>query len=772
MTMKSISVILLLIGLAIPYHADGQKLQYRPGQEFRSLNTDAYEFAIQKNGRLDVSLTSTTPVFLNAFPMYWKDGDDEPKPFKIDGRFSQRYKVDDPLGEGQGMIIKFKNLEWSLRAYPAKPYFAVQVAYVNTGKKPVTLKALYPWCIGDPTDGAIILGAGTSQAKLLSDFTGPHPILTSGPEKPSSSIALVNMTNSRSIIAGFLTGNKASTSVAVNRSPDQKEDIYDWFRAKCVFDPPITLEPGERVDSEVFYIALAEPNPIRGVERLAKAIQVINQLPTQDISPTQGWYMNSSNGPLNERSVLNMLGFMDANLKQYGWTHLTIGRGWDDETGTWNPNMTAFPRGLKPITEYAHQRGLTVGLEITPFTVPVSSRWRRDHPDWVTVPGQDSRDHLGVDMNILDVTQPDVQSHLEKLGHRISTDWGFDAVHGVDAAAVTWADGFQHGQTTRTEAMKMGMSAFRNGLGSHVQIWQDAEGAAAYTHVSGKSYLAHAPDDWPYRPLQRQESVVAQATQAARQTMSNPHLGVPQYAFVNDDTFSPSQQRAWLTALALSGSSIQIAAPLDKISKTSMDMLTKILPLPERPAKPLDLFHSARPRIWYTPITTPFGEWHIVALFNWNTARPQDINIPFVPLQLRPGAFYTVYDFWADTYYGTAREGVKITVPPSSVRLIGLRPLEKRPMVLALNRHILMGTAEFQDIQWDARTRTLKGTFEGIQHTDYGLSVLVPENFAAETVGTSQGPPQWQMKEKNVLKMNIRTESNGPLDWEIRFSSP
>jgi Melibiase/Alpha galactosidase C-terminal beta sandwich domain len=769
-TRTLIAALFLLTGLAIAHHADAQLLQYRPGQEYRSLNTDAYQIAIQKNGRLDVALGSTTPVFLNAFPMYWEEGDDAPRPFKTDGRFSRRYKVDDLLGKGQGMLIQYKNLEWTLRAYPAKPYFAVQAAYVNTGKKPVTIKALYPWCIGDPKDGAIILGTGTAQSKLLSDFVGAHPVLTSGPEKPSSSLALVNMSTNRSVVAGFLTGARASTSVTLNRTPAQTEDLYDWFRAQCVFDPPVTLNPGERLDSEVFYIALAESNPVRGVERFAKAVQVVNQLPSQGVSPTQGWYMSSTSGPVNERSVLNMLGFMDANLKPYGWTHLTIGSGWDDSSGSWMPDPAAFPRGIRPIADYAHQRGLTLGLEIAPFTVPVSAPWLRDHPDWVSAPASSIPGAPSADMSILDASQPLVQSYLAALGDRVGTKWGVDAVHGVNTAALSQADSVQQESTTRVEAMRLGLASFREGLGPDVQIWQNADDSAPFAAVSGKSYLAHAPTEWRYRPLQQQESVVAQATQAARQSLSNPHLGVSQYAFVNNDHFSIGQQRAWLTALALSGSSIQIDASLDKVSPSSLDMLTRILPLPERPAKPMDLFFTSRPRIWYVPIHTPFGEWNIVALFNWSTARPQDITIPFAPLSLQPGAFYSVYDFWADTYYGSAKEGVKITVPPASVRLIGLRPLQNRPMVLALNRHILMGTAEFRDIQWNPRETTLKGTFQAIAHTDYGLNILVPENFTAETAGTSNGPPQWRMLEKNVLKLDVRSDTDGPVDWEVRFS--
>ncbi len=158
----------LLLALASTSTALAQ-FTYRPGQEYRSLNTDYYQLAIQKNGRIDVALSSGDIVFLDAFPMVRFEGDEKPEALKIDGRWSQRYEVDDALGRGNGMLLKYKNCEWSIRAYPSKPFFAVQVAFINTTKKAVYIAELLPWCVGEPRKGALTLGDGTKQAAILTN---------------------------------------------------------------------------------------------------------------------------------------------------------------------------------------------------------------------------------------------------------------------------------------------------------------------------------------------------------------------------------------------------------------------------------------------------------------------------------------------------------------------------------------------------------------------------------------------------------------------------
>ena len=63
--------------------ADVRAVSYRPGREFRTINTDIYEICVQKNGRTDVRLVTREPLFDNAYPMVWLEGEQEPQPYRL-----------------------------------------------------------------------------------------------------------------------------------------------------------------------------------------------------------------------------------------------------------------------------------------------------------------------------------------------------------------------------------------------------------------------------------------------------------------------------------------------------------------------------------------------------------------------------------------------------------------------------------------------------------------------------------------------------------------
>ena len=187
-------------------------LMYRPGQEYRSLNTGAYEIGIQKSGRVDVGLTTGQGIFLNAFPMVWIDGEDKPEAARLDGRMSNRFEVNDALGRGQGMHIGLKEHTWSLSSYPTKPFMTAQYTYTNTSKKPVTIKQLIPWAIGDPRKGAISLCDNTLHSIMLTNALSDQPAkrLTQHSISPNM-ISVLNPQTGSTLLAGFITQNKAIT---------------------------------------------------------------------------------------------------------------------------------------------------------------------------------------------------------------------------------------------------------------------------------------------------------------------------------------------------------------------------------------------------------------------------------------------------------------------------------------------------------------------------------------------------------------------------------
>ncbi len=320
MTLRAAPIAMFLLAIAIG--ASAQPMG--KSKEYRSLNTELYKISIQKDGQLDVFLATDTPVIIDAFPMIWMEGEREPERLKTSGRWTERLAVEDRLGQGQGVVHQHDGWEWSLRAYPTRPYFAVQLAYTNQSNKPVRIKALLPWCVGLPGKGMILLGPGTSEARALTGTASGTPAAAQGEAQSPDVIAVVNATTGQSLIAGFVTQDYAHGLLEVGAPAPEKKDSPSSlrrFRAMSAFDDAVELAPGETVRSEVLYLSIAEPDPVVALQRYARAVQVVNNKygPDQN-KPLHAWVLTdpAQSGPalaerlraLQSRVPLSSVGYV------------------------------------------------------------------------------------------------------------------------------------------------------------------------------------------------------------------------------------------------------------------------------------------------------------------------------------------------------------------------------------------------------------------------------------------------------------------------------
>lgn len=258
--------------------ASAQNISLNPGKEVRSLNTATYQIAVQRNGRLDVALTSGELVFENVFPMVWFAEEEKPKRLKVDGRLSNRFAVNDRFGTGQGIVLKKDNCEWYIRAYPAQPFFAVQAAYINTTKKATIVQSIMPWCVGSPKKGAFSLGAREGEISFITYRPGSPPATELSAQIFSERQAVANCpANGRSLIIGFLSHARSRNTFRFEQTPKADAGNYDLVRSTSTFTPPIVVQPGERIESAVLYIAVAETDPREGLRRLARITELADK---------------------------------------------------------------------------------------------------------------------------------------------------------------------------------------------------------------------------------------------------------------------------------------------------------------------------------------------------------------------------------------------------------------------------------------------------------------------------------------------------------------
>ena len=766
------AVLVGLLGEFVPCHAAA--LMYRPAKKHRTVTAGSYQVQVQKNGRLDVVLSSEMPIVENAFPMVWFDGEEEPEPLPIDGRWSQRRLVRDPLGEGPGMEFSKRTCLWIIRTYPTKPFLVVQVAFINRSRKSVRIKALMPWCVGAPASGRISLGPGTLTSAILDNgrtWAAPCelPNLTQSPCTSLWSMAIHNRTADRCLIAGFLTNDKTYGQVQIAGSAEEEDDCFGLFRAISVFDPPVEIPPEGRLDSEVFYISVAEGDPLSGLERYGHAVAAVNQVPIRR-KPFRPHGPVLQGESLTEQEVLEEMAFLDENLRPYGWSHISIGPGWNAPDGRWEPDPGRFPRGMKALVDDLHGHGMTAGLWLDPLRISSGGQAAQEHPEWVARNDGETA--------LIDIAAPGADKYVTQLISTVTREWGFDEVRlGTSTLAPRMPEGIsEEVPGSAVERMRHALGALQEGLGPNRFLAVSGPVPLAGLFAQSVGNGAAPITSWDQAEKPGIWSCTDAMTYFSRQYYYAPYLcmldspGTPLCR--EGEGLSASQAKVFLTASALTGGPIRLAGSLREATPEQLGFLRTLVPTHILPARPLRLFEEG-PQVYHLPFHPRLGDdtgkWDLVAVFNLDESEDVVVDLPLTELGLSPTLPYTVFESASENYHGIAKERLQVQAPPTSVRIFGLRNYEPRPMFLATNAHIAQGAIDMYDLAWAASSGRLSGRFDGIADAEYVLHILVPDSFDPIDCGASSGLAKGYADER-TYRLHISCTESEEVRWYISFS--
>ena len=782
-------VLVTLVTLLANSAAHGQPL-FGGSKEYRSTSTDVYTLKIQKNGRTDVSFINGKPIFDDVHPEVWYDGKDEPSALSVDGRYTMREGIKNPLGEGQGMIYAKGNCEWHIQAYPTQPFFTVQVFYTNMDNDAKTIRKLIPFAVGSARKGGLHLGPHPEDVRILEDgrmfqIFSDYVDVVRGQSSSQWNLAMLNPHTGQSVIAGFLTHTTAYTQIAVDDAGAGKEsDAFGLFRAECVYDPPVTLEPGGTLTSEILYVAVGEQSPLEGLERYGRAVAAFYGKPKEPAFLPHGWdpWSTELRANISEAALLEDLDVLDKELKRYGYDTFAIDDGWEVARGDWEANER-FPQGMKWLADEIHRRGLHATLWISPFIAAKDSALAKEHPEWMREANRRGRLVMGDDQYIIDVTAPGAYEWVRDLAHKITQEWGYDGIVEADFVYfLLFADHYHDTARTGVEVLRLGMQALREGMGRDDFLMATVPHMVTGQLANGIRVGTDCAPIWHSKVRTGPWGAVDALTQAARRYYFDPLFAMDQdclffgkpetrarWDVESEPMLTRDQQRAWLTGAAMTGGVVKIGDRYSRLDAEELGMMRKIMPVLEQPARPIDLFEQYSPRIWALPVQGADGDLLLVGAFNWDEKNSQTVSLDFNTLGLGSANYYAVFEFWSQKYYGAAKGQLNVQLTPASMGLYGLRAFRDRPMLLSSDRHYAMGQLEFTDITWDDVANTLRGTFDGVADTDYTLHFLVPEPytvadvaFAVEDVTHSQNA--------EVLKVKLHVAEVGPVAWSITFT--
>jgi alpha-galactosidase len=204
-------------------------------------------------------------------------------------------------------------------------------------------------------------------------------------------------------------------------------DASLWFKIGPWASSPLrTIAAGESVPTFAVHLGPVQGDLDTAVqamqEHVRRSVMPLRKLErsylVQYAVPGDQGYIAKFMGDQTGMNEANMMKEVDLAAAA-GAELFIVDAGWWDVYGEWTPSPTRFPRGLEPIADYIHKKGMLFGLygEVEGARGDwTKCSWCRQHPDWF----------MPNFPNILNLTKPEVAAHVERQLSRMIEQYKLD----------------------------------------------------------------------------------------------------------------------------------------------------------------------------------------------------------------------------------------------------------------------------------------------------------------------------------------------------------
>lgn len=388
---------------------------------------------------------------------------------------------------------------------------------------------------------------------------------------------------------------------------------------------------------------------------------------------------------------------------------IQIDDGFESQVGDWFTFKPTFPEGVAPLAEQISQAGFTPGLWLAPFIVHPRSRLEQEHPEWLL------RDRRGRPVNAgfvwnsfahgLDLTVPEALEYACRVVDTAAHEWKFPYLKLDFLYAAALAGVYRNPTLTRAQVLRRGMQALRQAAGERtfllgcgaplgsvlglvdaMRIGADVSGEWLPTFNDIRFPFKHEP----HMPSARNSinNILTRAPLHRRWWINDPDC-----LLVRPDTrLTLAEVQSLATAIAMTGGSLLLSDDLPALPLERIRLAQVLLPIIGQTARVLDLLSSEMPSLLRLDLEGAFGNWHLLARFNWeDTPRPWKFEPQTFYLS---GESYHLHSFWDDkSLTCRAREAVNLSpIPPHGVALLAAYPLSPEGITYAgSSLHISQG---------------------------------------------------------------------------------
>lgn len=442
-------------------------------------------------------------------------------------------------------------------------------------------------------------------------------------------------------------------------------------------------------------------------------------------------------------------------------------------------HKTQFPDGMKVVADEIRKLGFRPGIWTAPFGTG-SQEYYEAHKDWFLhdEQGQPLRTWNG--KYTIDPSNDEVIAWLKEMHRIMSEEWGYEffKIDGMSGRDTGYCAHFYEMDDIRARfkdpscpnPFERCVKAFRDGIG------EDRVFLACQGHYTGpEAELADASRIGGDIVTVNTNSNWGNITSQARATLAQMFVNNivfwmdPDTLLVGD--YHPLEEaRVTAVVVSLPGQMMFAGDKLAELKPERMKMLQQALPVCD--IHPMNLY----PIFEYTPVwdlkvARPFGNWDVVALFNW-TEKEAEIGFDFEELGLAKDKFYAIHEFFTDEFQDIYQgEGsFSMTIPPHAVRLLAVHEEQPHPQFITTDRHFTQGAIDLEDLAWDDANCTLSGKVQLVGGFASTMTFLVPDNY--ELTGSSAEGTALTLKKNadGLLKISLAAESNCTADFCLSFS--
>jgi hypothetical protein len=467
------------------------------------------------------------------------------------------------------------------------------------------------------------------------------------------------------------------------------------------------------------------------------------------------------------------------NLKDYGATIVQIDDGWQKEKADgrhgsrdWTGVDKAFPSGMAALADYIKSLGLTPGIWIAPHGQSNEEVVKQLPGVFILKPDGTSASKTWEGDWLVDPTSPQGKDYMKKLFEEMKS-WGYD-YYKIDGQPIV----VNEYRSTSQYMHKPGGDAeelYRETL----QIMREA--------IGDESYLLGC---WGL-PIEGVGIMDGSRTGgdvvlgwrggfdlALRPTMQSYYLH--NIAWYTDpdvmllrQPLTIDQARAWATLQGLTGQALLMSDRYSDLSSERVELMKRVFPAVD--IRPLDLFPSpVNKRIWDLKISHLGRNYDVVGLFNFGEEISETLVLNWDEMGITGSDRVHVYDFWNKEYLGAWENGMSISIPPTSCRVLSLIPVSGQTELVSTNRHITQGWVDLHAYSFNKSTATATGKSNIIKNDTYEVTFAFPPGVYLEisTVTAKAGKKKLPVSFTNHqgwATARIESETTTVADWTVTF---